>query len=508
MAEPAAGRPALALAAAVFAITLGTRLAAGLASGGLFGIGASYDEWVHYSAADMVLHGAMPYRDFSLLHPPGIAVVLSPFAWIGSLAGDHVGVILARTAAMSLNAAAAAGLAWTLRRLGRIPALAAGLWWAFRGIEVRIDSQIQLESFYNALIVGAVVAGSGLAARRKGVGGAVLALAAGGLLGLACSIKLVAFGPAAVVLALIALSAGRAAAAKALAAAAGIWLAVVAPFAAQAPRGAFNQVVRAQIGRAANDAAPRNHLGFSSHLPLTPRLALVVAVTLGLVAIVLAVGQRRGELGFAWWWLAVGTAALGELLIAPSYFSDYSIILTAPLGAAIAVSAAWLLNDFKRHFRTMALAGASLGLTTAISGLPLGPVDRGDFMAAEMVGHRDLAEALPAGTCVWGVRSSYAIMADALSPGLARGCPVIVDPTGLNQLAQAGLPFPEGEALGADQPWEVIMDRLARADVAVVDRKRDRRLAKFLAQNGGSKVDAPRLAAKLGRVQFWQLHRP
>ena len=50
-----------------------------------------YDDGVYYGAAKFLLHGLMPYRDFTIVHPPAICVLLLPFAAIGNWLGDPRG---------------------------------------------------------------------------------------------------------------------------------------------------------------------------------------------------------------------------------------------------------------------------------------------------------------------------------------------------------------------------------------------------------------------------------
>lgn len=76
-----------------------------------------YDDGGHYGAADALLSGRLPYRDFLLRHPPGIALALSPFAAIGRLTSDPTGMALARLACMAVGALNAA-----VRRAGGVPA--------------------------------------------------------------------------------------------------------------------------------------------------------------------------------------------------------------------------------------------------------------------------------------------------------------------------------------------------------------------------------------------------
>ena len=60
-----------------------------------------YDDGVYYSAADAVVAGEAPYRDFVLLHPPGLIYLLTPFAALGPLVGDANGWATARVAMMA-----------------------------------------------------------------------------------------------------------------------------------------------------------------------------------------------------------------------------------------------------------------------------------------------------------------------------------------------------------------------------------------------------------------------
>src|SRR3954471_5445292 len=95
-------------------VALVARLAPVLRGGGLTGVQA-YDDGVYYSASDALLSGRLPYRDYVLLHPPGITVVLAPFAALGRVFGDPVGLATGRLAFMLVGTASAA-LAWAVAR--------------------------------------------------------------------------------------------------------------------------------------------------------------------------------------------------------------------------------------------------------------------------------------------------------------------------------------------------------------------------------------------------------
>jgi alpha-1,2-mannosyltransferase len=67
------------LAIAIAATAFLFRLVPVLRGGGLYGLG-NYDDGVYYAAGTGIAHGLLPYRDFLLLHPPGVPLLLTPFA--------------------------------------------------------------------------------------------------------------------------------------------------------------------------------------------------------------------------------------------------------------------------------------------------------------------------------------------------------------------------------------------------------------------------------------------
>jgi alpha-1,2-mannosyltransferase len=83
------------LAIAIAAIAFLFRLIPVLRGGGLFGLG-NYDDGVYYAACTAIAHGLLPYRDFLLLHPPGVPLLLAPFALVAELTSDSYGFAAAR----------------------------------------------------------------------------------------------------------------------------------------------------------------------------------------------------------------------------------------------------------------------------------------------------------------------------------------------------------------------------------------------------------------------------
>src|SRR6195952_2332063 len=97
--------------------------------GGLLG-SDGYDDGVYYAAADALVHGRLPYRDFLLLQPPGTVLALTPFAWLGSITHDPIGVVVARLTFIAVGALNAVLMALVARRFGAIAALLAGFGYA------------------------------------------------------------------------------------------------------------------------------------------------------------------------------------------------------------------------------------------------------------------------------------------------------------------------------------------------------------------------------------------
>jgi hypothetical protein len=96
----------------VFFVAFGLRLLVPLTSRGLVG-NYSYDASVHYSAGAAVVHGRVPYRDFILLHPPGVVLAVAPAAWIGLLTSDRTGYALATLEFAALGATSAVLVQWS-----------------------------------------------------------------------------------------------------------------------------------------------------------------------------------------------------------------------------------------------------------------------------------------------------------------------------------------------------------------------------------------------------------
>lgn len=121
-------RASPALTAVVVLVALASRSTL-VAEAGLDGLHA-YDDGVYYAGAAALVAGRVPYGDFLFLHPPGILLALSPFAALGALTSDPVGLATARVASWVLGAVNAALVTRLAARYGLVPAAVAGLLYA------------------------------------------------------------------------------------------------------------------------------------------------------------------------------------------------------------------------------------------------------------------------------------------------------------------------------------------------------------------------------------------
>src|SRR5690242_7167862 len=71
----------------------------------LLGI-SEYDEGTDFGSAIRLVHGALPYRDFIMVHPPGITLLMFPVALATKAMGTAAGVTAARVATAVASAAA------------------------------------------------------------------------------------------------------------------------------------------------------------------------------------------------------------------------------------------------------------------------------------------------------------------------------------------------------------------------------------------------------------------
>jgi alpha-1,2-mannosyltransferase len=324
---------------------------------------SEFDDGVHFGAAQLLLAGRLPYRDFAFLQPPGVVLFLQPLAALARLIGDDQALVVGRVVFVAIGALNI-GLVWKLLRpRGKIAAvIGAGFYSAWWGTVVT-ERTILLEPLLNLGLLVTL-----LLLRRTSRRGVLLA---GIALGLTCTIKLwpLVFLPVFAVW--IARTRSVRIASQFALSALAAFAVVVAPFWILAG-GAFpHQVLSAQLGRHDHTASLIGRLrlfdGLDGIAPVQhaiPSALLVVAVLI-LIALVLGLARRDREVGLWFALLVVGVLALA---LAPSFYYHYPAFLAVPLAALLGSLGVEAWRRMRGTGRSLgAVAAVLLGLLLAVS---------------------------------------------------------------------------------------------------------------------------------------------
>ena len=417
-------------ASIIFCIAFALRGATVLFSrGGAWG-NFGYDGSVYYSAADALTFGRLPYRDFVLLHPPAVMLALTPFAAFGRLVGDHLGYVVANTGFEALGALNAALVVLVARRSGlsRGAALIGGLFYAVWSAAVGAEVAVRLEPLGSAAFLAALLAlaanetrlAHGVARRRE-------LMVAGVFLGFAVSTKIWWIVPAVIVIAWQCAVRRR----QASSLAAGFGAAVIAVngvFFIGAPAMMWRMVIAEQVGRPRSATSSVQRIEQVASLqtvlhgaaPSVVRLVLLV-----LAALVVAAGASAWRVTRCRILVAVLVAQLVVLLAAPSFFTFYAGYVAA---SASLVLAAGTHRGFGNRtvvpIRAIALVLIAAAAAATINQAVVVRNAVQPFPAAQ------LAESVESSRCVMADSPMALIELNALSRGLAHGCPNWIDVTG------------------------------------------------------------------------------
>jgi alpha-1,2-mannosyltransferase len=427
-----AGRRLMWLALGVFAVAFAARLVPVLGGGGLFALD-TYDDGVHYSSALAWVQGRWPYRDFLLLHPPGIVLALAPFAAFGSVTREGLGFAVGRVAWMVLGATTAVLVVLLLRRFGWVAALLGGLWYALYPPALRAERTTMLEGLTSALLALALVLiGSGRLRSRYPAGTCV---AAGALLGFAAVTKIWGVVVVAIVLGWVVVIHGFRRGWQFLLAALVTAAAVGLPFFARAPSRMWRMVVTDQLVRQSNQVSAFSRLraitGFRLGGPAPSFLAVVLACGVLALLIVIAVSRRYLLAPL----LLVGMGLV--VLVSPSFYPHYPAALAVPLALVVGVGAGWLYGSLRARARPVAVSlVAGVLLALAVYAYPLSNARIGLSFPG-----RTLAASLrPRAGCVTADDAVTLVEMNVFGRNIERGCAVVVDLGGYSLHLTPGRP--------------------------------------------------------------------
>jgi hypothetical protein len=425
LARQASLRAALPLLS-IFVLAFAVRLALVLRSGGLSG-DYGYDASVYYAAADALTHGRLPYRDFVLLHPPAIMLVLTPFAALGRLATDHTGFIaanLAGTALGALNAVLVIRVA-TAMRLDRRAALAGGVFYAIWLGAAGAEYLARLEPLGNTFVLLGLLAFFADGAARQRSRGIPRALLCGVALGLSAVVKIWFVVPLlGVAVWYLALRRPRRELGWYLAGAALAVAAVAGPFFVVAPRQMWRMVVTAQLERNLMVNPLRRLSDLTSFGRVEPHgaTAVVAVAVVGVGALFVAAVVLAWRVQIMRPVLILGVVQLIVLGVGPSWFPFYADFVAVPV--ALVVAAAFVGSRvFDRSVARLTLATAGTLAAAFIVIMPGGG-------AVTPFRAQQLAAAVADVPCVQSDSPIGLIELNALDRAFRNHCQIWVDVTG------------------------------------------------------------------------------
>lgn len=449
------------LAGPVAAVALITRLVPVLRGGGLLGLG-NYDDAVYYASSVGLAHGLLPYRDFLLLHPPGITMLLLPFAALGRLIGDPDAMAVARVGFIGLGVVNAVLVSRILLPIGASAALLGGICYAVFFPSVYIEHSTLLETPATTCTLVAVLMLARVVRHPRTLNHGVWV--AGALLGVSSGIKIWGVVIALALLVWVAVSLGWR---RAVAALLGVTLGatvVCLPFFAAAPRQMWRMVVTDQLGRppGPTDALTRGSaiLGLTPLDP-TPVLsgAFVVAAALVVTCCVLASRNRTGRLA-----VVLFATASALLMSTPSWFFHYAGLTAAPLALVLGSAVGVLQPHVRRGWpRTAAVAVLLAGL--ALYARPVLATTYGKTFPAAAL----RPAVVPVPGCITADDPTTLIELDVMRRNLQRGCPFVIDLSGYSYEMQR----PTGPTLPRPQnaTWQrYVVDYLRSGHATIATR--------------------------------------
>ena len=435
-------------------VGLGLRLYQLSRPGYLLGV-TEYDDGPDFGSAIRLVHGHLPYRDFIIVQPPGITLLMSPVALLTKGLSTANGMAVARIVTAIAGGASVALAGLLVRHRGLLATtVACGIMAVYppaiqSAHTVLLEPWLVLFCLAGAIAVfdGDQLTGSG---RRLAWGGAAF--------GFAGAIKVWAVLPVAVILLLTARRPRRAACY--LGGVAAGFLIPVLPFFAAAPRTFYDSVIVAQLVRV---DAVRTALAFRLHemtgladvsgLGLVPLTIISVAVVAAVAACSVLASRITRRPPPALEWFALGTSGLvvAAFLWPTDFYYHYAGFLAPFLALAIALPVSRLVTAARspsgRQAGTRSLtrpAVAAAGVAVIIMGFaqfgaeaasrsPLSPRTSG-------VPQIDVATArriIPPGACVLADQVSNAIAADRFISRVP-GCSLMVDGVGTDYSLSAG----------------------------------------------------------------------
>ena len=416
------------------------RLVPVLLAGGLKGM-IDYDDGVYMGSALALVRGRIVYRDFFMLHPPGIVYVLAPFAALSWVVTDTTAFAAARAGFMVLGALNTFLVGVLAARFGRTAALASAGLYAVWIVAAKVERSTWLIAPQNTLLLLALLLlvpwSAGISDRPLGWRRAAVV---GALIGFCGVIQIWGVVTAGVVLAWLFLRTRqqpggwlRPIVAYSLAGIATVALAFL-PFLVAAGDKFIRIVIFDQIGRGEAGVGLATRIRAMEGLPhAIVRLglgALPIAIFVVVVLSVVIVAWRRPGIRL---WASLFLAQAAFLLVTPSFFGHYAGWLAPAAVLSIGLVATHAIEwSAHRPRRALAIRGVyAAGLAGLLFGT-LFPGVVGLGSASKHFPAAQVADAIKGARCPTGDSPSVLIFTGALRTMLDHGCPLLISPTGVS----------------------------------------------------------------------------
>jgi hypothetical protein len=422
---------------ATTALALGLRLWQLRSPGHLLGV-TEYDDGVYLGAALRLVHGVLPYRDFVVVQPPGLILVMTPVAALAKWTGT-AGVLAAGRILTACAGAAAVPLAGRLvRHRGTLAVLiTCGLLAVYPDAIAASVTVLQEPWLVLCCLAGALAVFDG-----DQLTGSWKRLAWGGAaFGFAGAIKVWAIFPVLVIVAL-AVRRPRRAAVFVGGTAAG-FLVPVLPFAAASPGTFYKGVIVAQVVRV--DAVRvsawtrlASLAGLDSLSPVSNQAVLIASIAIPALVVLAFAGAwmvtRRRPPALDWFALATAALVVAAFMWPADFYYHYSDFLAPFLALCLGLPAARLVAGLQETGWRPAKGGRAWRTATAITLAAI------TAMAVSQVYHEGRAKAsvhdfaalqrvIPPRACVLTDEVSYTIAADRFLSSVP-GCSPVVDGVG------------------------------------------------------------------------------
>lgn len=417
------------------------RLVPVLLTGGLQGM-VDYDDGVYMATSLALVRDRIVYRDFFVIHPPGMFYLLTPFAALSWFVSDATAWSAARVGMMVLGGLNTFLIGLVAARAGgRRAAFAVAGLYAVWVIAARVERSTWLVAPQNTLLLLALLV---LAPCLPGPGATPLtwrrAAVVGAILGLCGAFQIWGIVPAAVFGAWILVRTIRQPGGwlRPISAYAIAGMAVLVitflPFFLVAGEQMIRVVIFDQLGRRGTGAGIAVRLLTMEGLPhaiARVGLGFVSIITYGVVLVmVLFTAWRRPTVRL---WVALFVVQSVFLLTTPTFYSHYAGWIAPTAALSIGIVAVQAIEWAARWPRGAALVKAAYGtgLAAFLSATLLGNLV-GFSSATRPFNPEPIVAAVRDARCPTGDNPSVLILTGLLRRILDNDCPLLVSPTGVS----------------------------------------------------------------------------